>query len=271
MTIRLQRLVAVLAAVVFALPASAVPTPKLVKNISVTEHLGAQVPGDLVFKDTHGHTVHLGDYYSKDKPIILVLAYFECPMLCGLVLRGVAQALPKLGWTPGKQYRILTVSFDPRDGPVQADKKQEMVFSETGSLKLTRKDWPFLTGQESSIRPLLKVLGDHLAQDPKTGNFAHAAVIYVLTPKGKISRYLYGVNYPTTNLKLALLKASDGKTGSTFDRFLMCCYHYDPATRSYGGFLSSFLKIGGAGIGLTVGGMLIVLWGAERKRRRARR
>ncbi len=263
------RFVALVAAGSVMLPAAAVTAPAAVKNIGVTEHLNQQVPKELVFKDQTGKTVHLGDYFDGKHPVVLVLAYFECPMLCGLVLKSLANTLPKLGWAPGKQYKIVTVSFDPRDGPAQADKKRNMILGETG-FKVPKGEWPFLTGTAENINPLLKVIGDKITQDPKTGMFAHAAVIEVLTPEGKISRYLYGVNYPVRNLKLALLKASQGKTGNAFDRFLMCCYHYNPATRSYGGFLTSFLQIGGAGIGLTVGGLLLVLWGAERKRRRAR-
>ena len=224
----------------------------------------------MTFKDQTGKTVHLGDYFDGKHPVILVLAYFECPMLCGLVLKNLASTLPQLGWTIGKQYRVVTVSFDPRDGPVQADKKRNVILGETPKLKVPKGEWPFLTGTEANIKPLLKVIGDKVAQSPKTGMFAHAAVIEVLTPNGKVSRYLYGVRYPVKDLKLALLKASDGKVGNAFDHFLMCCYVYNPATRSYGGFLYNFLKIGGAGIGLTVGGLLLVLWGAERKRRRAR-
>lgn len=231
----------------------------LAEQADVTEHLGAQVP-DAVFTDTDGHQVHLRDSFDGTHPVLLVLAYYECPQLCSLVLDGAVAAMKRLDWTAGDQYRVLTVSFDDREHPDQAARKRAQV---TG--KLGNDHWPFLVGDAPAIASLTDALGFHFVR--VNGAIAHPAVAFVLTPDGTISRYLYGTDYAPRDLKLALLEASDGRTGSFGDKILMRCFEYDPATRRYGLFVTRFMRIGAAIIFAIVLLMLRAFWKHERRRR----
>jgi protein SCO1/2 len=217
--------------------------PPATMNVGIDEHLGAQLPLDLQFRDQDGRSVQLRDSVDGKVPTILVLAYYECPMLCGLVLRGTVDAIRKLDWKPGEKFHLVTVSFDPRDEPDNAAKKQLSVVGGVGDPALAR-DWPFLVGREPEIRTLTQALGFRFNYDPATRQFAHPSAIFVLTPDGRISRYFYGVSYPASDLKLALLDAQIGKSGSAFERILMTCFRYDPATRRYGVYLTGFFRAG---------------------------
>ena len=237
-------------------------------DIAITERLGAQLPAELPLRASDGTPTRLGAFYSDRRPILLVTAYYHCPMLCGLVLGAVARTLADLDWSPGEQYRVLTVSFDPSDGPAAARQKQGAALAGLAARgrSVTSEAWPFLTADAATIETLLETLGVRIQRDPTTGQYAHPAAIYVLTPEGRVSRYLYGISYAPRDLKLALLAASDGKTGSAVERVLMRCFAYDPATRRYGVLIARFMQVGGAGILLVTGAGLAVLWRRERGR-----
>ncbi len=241
--------------------------PDAVTSADVEEHLGAQLDGSLTFKDTEGREVRLAEVLAGDKPVLLVLAYYHCPMLCGLVLRGAAQGLSDLGWTPGREYRVLTVSFDPRDTPEAGREKRQSTLAGLGRPLESPRDWPFLTGDEASIRSLADTLGFRFAYDARVDAYAHPAAIFALTPDGRVSRYLYGVEFPARDLRLALTEAGEGKTGSFIDRVLLTCYRFDPASRRFGPYITGFMRLGGAFILLTVGGLVGALLIAERRRR----
>jgi protein SCO1/2 len=215
------------------------------KEIGIDEHLNAQLPLELRFTDQTGRSVRLGDYADGARPTVLVLAYYECPMLCGLVLRGVVNALRQLDWAPGSQFRLVTVSFDPRDTPESAAKKQHSVVRGVGDPSLAQQ-WPFLVGDASTIKSLTDALGFRYRFDDATEQFAHPSAIFILTPEGRVSRYLYGVSFPIRDFKLALVEAAAHRSGLSFDRFLMTCFHYDPATRRYGLYLVGFFRAGSA-------------------------
>jgi protein SCO1 len=260
-------LAAVLWSLTLAVPARAdVPPPPAVREIGIDEHSGQTIPGQLEFTDQAGRRVRLSELFQDDKPVLLILAYFRCPALCGLILRGVVHTLSDLGWTPGAQYRAVTVSIDPKDTAATALSKHQSIL---GALKLARTDsaWPFLVGSEPDIQALTSSVGYRYAYDPASDQYAHPAVLVILTPRGKISRYLYGVEFPASDLRLALLEASEGRIGTVLDRVIMTCYRYDPATRRYGPYVFGFLRIGSALIlaGLAVG-MSVLLW-----RQRARK
>lgn len=257
---------AALSVLLAACAARAEPAP--LEKLGVTEKLGTRVPASLEFVDQQGKAVRLGDYFDGERPVVLITAYFRCPMLCGLVLKGMANVVDAMDWTPGKQYRILTVSFDPEDTPRRAQKKQTSTLARL-QRQLSPKRWPFLTGTAAAIDPLLEHLGLEIARDPRSGEYAHPAVAFVLTPNGTVSRYLYGIDFPPRDLKLALLEASEGQTGSAFERVLMQCYSYDPASRRYALFIDNFMRLGGVGILGGVGLLLAFYWRRERARRRA--
>ena len=259
-------LLAALVLAMGALPANAeVHAPPELRAIDVTERLGAQLPAGLAFVDSQGREVELGGYFTGRRPILLTLVYFECPMLCNVVLNGLAKSIRAAEVVPGKDFDLLTVSFDPKDGFETAASRRSHYLEALGSGADLRQ-WPFLTGRESAIRLLAESVGFGYARVPHAREFAHPAVAIVLTPGGVVSRYLYGVDPPARDLRLALTEASQGKTGSSFDRFLLQCYRYDPATRRYGVYISAFLRIGGLLVFAALSSLLFVLWKREAHR-----
>jgi protein SCO1/2 len=258
------RAVVALATLLLAAPASA-GRAQLAAAADLEEHLGARLPAALGFIDQDGHAATLGRRAGDGLPTVLVLAYFRCPMLCDLVLEGVVRALSQQGLQLGRDFRALTVSFDPQDTAQAAALKQRGVLQAFGRLE-TAWAWPFWVGQPDAVRALTDTVGFRYAYDPATHEFAHPAVAIVLTPDGRISRYLYGVRPRPLDLRLALVEASRGKVGGIVDRVLLTCLRYDAASRKYGPFVSGVLR-GGAGLVLLLflGGLLIL-----RRRERGR-
>jgi protein SCO1/2 len=240
--------------------------PADLKGMDIEEKLGQQIPMDLRFVNDKGDTVALGNYFTGDKPALLVLAYYSCPMLCNLVLNGVNKSLRELSYTPGDNFRFLTVSFDPRETyELAAAKKKNYV----GDLGRAGSDsgWTFFVGEENQSRALADAVGFHYFWDETTKQYAHPAVVFVLTPNGTISRYLYGIEFPSRDVKLALLEASEGKTGNTIDRLLLYCYHYDPDSRGYVVFAGNIMRLGGAMTVAVLSLFLIRLWLRERRKK----
>jgi protein SCO1/2 len=252
-------------------PAPPPGTPAWAEGADVDEHLGARLPLDLQLTDSRGRQVPLGALFDGVHPVLLVLAYYECPQLCSLVLDSTASAMQQLerqGFALGTGYRVATFSFDATERIDQAARKQATVLAKLGVRDPDA--WPFLVGDADSVRAVTQRLGFRFLRDPATGALAHAAVVFVLTPDGMISRYLYGIDVPPQNLKLALLEASDGKTGSFADRVLMRCFQYDPATRRYGLFVTRFMKLGGLTIALVVVAVLAGFVRYDRRRNQER-
>ena len=234
-------------------PPSNVRPPGL-SNVGIEQRLNEQVPSNLVFRDETGKAVHLGDYFGK-KPVILNLVYYRCPMLCNEVLAGLEGALRALTFNAGKEFDILTVSFDPNDTPeIATAKKAEVLkhYKRPGAAE----GWHFLTGPQQSIDALTKAVGFQYQYDAKVGQFAHSTAIMILTPEGKIAQYYYGVEFPPKDLRLGLIQASQNKIGTLADQVLLYCFHYDPATGKYGAIISRIIQIAG---GVTVLGIGIVL------------
>jgi len=243
------------------------PLPPAALDVGIEEHLGQSVPADLRFRDQDGHPVRLGDYLHRGRPVVLVLAYYRCPMLCDLVLRGLASAFAEVGWTPGKQADLLTVSIDPQDTPAAALLKQGHVLQALGHPE-AKAGWPFLVGDASSARALADAMGFRYVYDPTSHQYAHAAGAVVLTPEGRFARYVYGVQFRPFDLRLALTEAGQGKVGGIVERVLLTCFRYDPSARRYGIYVVGLLKGGGALVLLTVGICLGVLWRREAMLRR---
>lgn len=229
--------------------------PDLLKDVSIDQKLNDQVPLDLKFRDEHGNPVSLGQFFTPGKPVVLSLVYFSCPMLCTEELNGLDRSLKLIPMSIGKDFQVVTVSIDPTDEPIMAETKQELytgMYGRPGSAS----GWHFLTGENSQIKALADAVGYHYAYDPDSKQFAHAALIIVLTGEGKISRYFYGVSYPSRDLRLGIEDASDGKIGSPVDQVLLFCYHYDPHTGKYGLVISRVIQLGG-GITLLALGLLV--------------
>lgn len=233
--------------------------------VDIDEHLGARLPLDSAFTDEAGNAVHLRDYFRDGKPVVLVLAYFRCPMLCDLVLRGVADTASRQPKVLGRDFRALTVSIDPKDTPASASLKQHGLLQAMNRLDAA-KAWPFLVGDEANIRKLADSVGFEYSYDPKTDQYAHPACAIVVMPDGRIARYLYGVTFRPFDLRLALDDAARGRVGGIVDRVLLTCFRYDPATRRYAWAVRGVLRGGAALTLLFVGGLFGLLW---RQRRRS--
>ncbi len=231
--------------------------PPGLKNVGIQQNLDGQIPPDLIFKDETGKTVRLGDYFGQ-KPIILSLVYYKCPMLCGEVLSGLTSALKVLKFNIGDEFNVLTVSFDPKDTPeIGAAKKAE--YMERYKRPGTAAGWHFLTGPQDSIDALTKAAGFQYQYDPKTEQFAHSTAIMILTPQGKIAQYYYGVEYAPKDLRLGLIQASENKIGTVVDEILLYCYHYDPTTGRYGAVISRILQLSALATVLMLGLLLVIL------------
>ena len=231
--------------------------PPGLQHVGIEQHLDDQIPADLNFRDETGKSVRLGDYFGK-KPMILNLVYYNCPMLCGEVLSGLESALRVLKFDVGKEFDVLTISFDPRETPDMATKKKAEFLKRYGRAGAAG-GWHFLTGPQESIDALTKAAGFQYQYDPKTGQFAHATAIMILTPEGKIAQYYYGVEYAPKDLRLGLIQASQNKIGTLADEVLLYCYHYDPTTGKYGAIISRVLKLAGIATLLGLGILMTVL------------
>jgi protein SCO1/2 len=231
--------------------------PQILKDVGIDQNLNQQIPLDLTFRDSTGKSVQLKQYFG-DKPVVLSLVYFNCPMLCTMVEDGMVQALKKVSFDIGDQYNVLTVSFDPHDTPQIAAAKKALYVGLYGRHGAD-KGWHFLTGDQDSIRQLTKAVGFHYAFDPATGQFAHATAIMVLTPDGKLSRYFYGIQYPPGGVRLGLVEASQRQIGTPVDAVLLFCCAYNPATGKYGLIVSRILMIAGVLTILTIATLIFML------------
>ena len=232
--------------------------PLGLKNVGIEQRLNQQIPPTLAFRDENGRAVQLGDYFGK-KPMILNLVYYQCPMLCGEVLSGLESAMRVLKFDAGKEFDVLTVSFDPKETPEMAAAKKAEYLKRYGRPGAAA-GWHFLTGPAASIDALTKAAGFQYQYDPKSGQFAHATAIMVLTPEGKIAQYYYGVEFAPKDLRLGLIQASQNKIGTVVDQVLLYCYHYDPSTGKYGAIISRVLQLAAGATVLILGTFLIVMF-----------
>jgi len=237
--------------------------PKLLQDVGIDQRLNQQVPLDLTFRDESDGIVRLGEYFGR-KPVVLAMVYYECPMLCTEVLNGLLASLKNMPLDVGKQFNVITVSFNPSEKPNLAANKKRVYVGLYGRPGAT-DGWHFLTGDEKDIQELARAVGFHYAYDSESGQFAHATAIMVLTPQGRISRYFYGVDYPSRELRLSLVEASANQIGSPVDKILLYCYHYDPTTGKYGLVIAKVMRIAGLVTILTLGSFLLVLFRRDRR------
>jgi protein SCO1/2 len=236
--------------------------PEGLAGIGIDEQLNARLPLDLEFVDHSGRKVRLRDYFDGKRPVILTLNYYGCPSLCGYMLNGMVDAMKDIDWAPGGEYRIVTLSFDPAETSQLAQAKRRNYLEAYGR-PVAADGWVFLTGRRDSIRPLLEATGYHTRWDESTRQWAHSLALIVCTPDGRISRYLYGVIYQPKTLRLALLEAAEGKIGSTVDRALFYCYHYEDGQYSLA--VMKLMRVAGVLTMLVVGVFLAVLWRREKR------
>ena len=235
---------------------SATTMPRQLQNVGFEPQLNAQIPPDLSFVDESGNAVHLGDYF-KQKPVVLAFVYYGCPMLCNQVEQGVVGSLRMLSFTPGRDYEVVFVSFDPRESPDMAAQKKKAALGHFNRPE-TADGWHFLTGTKENIDAATKAANFRYTFDAKTNLFAHASGIMLLTPDGRISRYFYGVEFPGRDMRLGLVDASAGKIGTPIDHVLLFCYQYDPSTATYSAAILKIVRLGGMlTILCIVGGILI--------------
>ena len=232
------------------------------KQVGIDQRLNAQVPLDLAFTDESGREVRLGDYFGK-RPVVLALVYYECPMLCTEVLNGLTGAIGVLNFEVGREFDVVAVSFNPKEGPELAAQKKANYVKRYGRPQ-TAGGWHFLTGGEEAIRKLTEAVGFRYLYLPENGQYAHGAAVEVLTPRGVLSRYFYGIDYSPRDLRFGLMEASEERIGSPVDHVLLLCYHYDPKTGTYAAAILRMVRVGGA---LVVGGLFAFLYVSLRRER----
>ena len=236
--------------------------PGVLGRIGIDQRIGEQVPLDLPFTDENGRQVRLGDYFGK-RPVVLALVYYECPMLCTQVLNGLVTTLGVMNFEPGREFEVVAVSFNPKEGPGLASQKKANYLERYGRPN-TAAGWHFLTGSQDSIAQLTKAVGFRYEYDDEIDQFAHGAAIEVLTPKGTIARYFYGIEYSARDLRFGVIEAAEERVGSVIDDVLLLCFHYDPSTGRYGTTILTIVRLGGIATVLAFLGFLAVSLRQER-------
>lgn len=247
----------------FTPPDTKTVAPPGLEGVGIDQRLNEPVPLNLTFKDEQGKTVRLGDYFHDGRPVIVNLVYYQCPMLCTEVLNGLTAALKVIGFVPGKQFEIVTLSIDPRETPELAANKKESYLKRLGNPNAAQ-GWHFLTGEQSQISALANAIGWRYQYDPRLDQFAHAAGIVLVTPQGRIAQYYYGVEYSARDMRLGIVEASQNKIGSLADEVLLYCYHYDPRSGRYGAVITNIMRLAGAATVLILGGALVLLFRSEK-------
>jgi protein SCO1/2 len=237
-------------------PPASVRPPGL-KKVGIQQNLNQLLPLDLMFTDDLGRSVRLGDYFGR-KPVILNLVYYNCPMLCGEVLSGLEHSLRMMKLDVGKDFEVITVSFDPKETPEMAAKKKAEFLKRYNRVGADQS-WHFLVGQPGPIDALTRAVGFQYQYDPKTQQFAHATAILIVTPEGKIAQYYYGVEYPPKDLRLGLVEAAQGRIGNVVDQLLLYCYHYDPEQGKYSATILRVLRLAGLATMLSLGTLIFVM------------
>ncbi len=267
-TARMQILVSAVALLLGASLCAQVPIRQQVVDpaTNVMERLGAMVPLDAAFHDEQGRAVTLQQYFDGKRPVILNLGYYGCPALCGAVLNGLLDALKPLELEFGKDFAVVTLSFDPREKPELAREKKAAYLQELAR-PAAADHWHFLTGEETQIRAVAEAVGFGYEWDAQTSQYLHGAAIMLLSPQGKTTRYLFGADYRTRDLRFALVEAGEGRVGTTWDRILLSCYGYDPRSKSYQLVAWTVMRIGG---GLSAALIVVMIFFFVRRERRLR-
>jgi protein SCO1/2 len=231
--------------------------PPQFKEVTFAQRLNERLPLDAMLRDESGRTVALGDYFG-DKPVLLSFVYYSCPMLCSQTMNGISSALKVVPFTPGKEFDVVLVSFDPRDTPEAANAKKQAHMAHW-NVRETAGGWHFLTGDEATIRRITSAAGFTYTWDEKTGQYAHVSGVLTATPDGRLSRYFYGVEYSPKELRMALVESGEGRIGSAVEELLLYCFQYDPASGRYGFVVMNLVRLGGIATLVLVAGFVIVM------------
>jgi protein SCO1/2 len=239
------------------------PLPQdLIKEVGFDQKLSQQVPLEIEFTDSFGQPAMLGEYFG-DKPVVLSLGYYECPMLCSLVRNGLYESLKGLDFSVGQEFEVVIVSIDPEETPEDAEIKRQVSIDNYGRPS-SGDGWNFLVGEEEPIRQLAEAIGFRYTYDEEIDQYLHPAGVVILTPEGQISRYLYGIDYPSRDLRLGLVEAAENKVGTPVDQLLLLCYHYDPVEGEYTLFIMNIIRMVGVATIMIIGGFLFVMLRRDR-------
>jgi len=245
--------------------ASGLPEP--LKKVGIEQKLGQSLPLDVEFKDENGKLVKLGDYFGTTRPVILAFVYYECPMLCNQVLNGLTGALKGLSFNAGKEFDVVVISFDAREfEKTDLARSKKAGYLERYGRAGTENGWHFLTGSQGSIDAVTSSAGFGYQWDEKSNQFAHAAAIMIATPEGKLSKYLYGIDYSPKDIKFAVMESTESRIGNPAEQLLLYCFHYDPATGKYGLAILRVIRLGGIATVLGLGLMGFVFWRRNKRR-----
>jgi protein SCO1/2 len=252
--------------------ATPVPPPAEVNEVAIQQNIGTQLPLDTRLMDQNGKPVLLGDYFDGKRPVLIEFVYFDCPMLCPLMTSGIAEATGQVdGWTPGEDFTILSISINPNDDPVAAMKAKQEAVQKLVNAGIAESDanegWQFLTGRESDVAAIADAAGFGYRFVPRTGDYAHGAVLTFAAPDGQITRYLLGTRFVPFDYRMALTEASQGKRGSIMDAILQTCYQWDPQAGQFTVHAMTMMKIAGAVTVLTLFGVIGFLFYLERRRK----
>jgi protein SCO1/2 len=236
--------------------------PSLLREIGFDQKLGNALPLDAVFLDETGATVRLGDYFGK-RPVVLTLVYFDCPMLCNISLNGLTSALDILSFEPGRDFELVSISFDPKEKPAQAAAKKKVQVARYNRPSAA-SGWHFLTGSQASIDRVTQAVGFRYVWDAETKQYAHPAGTVVATADGRVSRYLFGIEYAPKDLRLALVESGDGKVGGLVDQALLFCYQYNPHSGRYSAAIIGVIQVAAILTLLALGGFIFLMWRREK-------
>jgi protein SCO1/2 len=239
--------------------------PAMLQGVGIEQKLNAQLPLEATFRDETGSPVRLGNYF-QGRPVIVNLVYYKCPMLCNLVLTGMVKTLRHLSLNPGSDFDIVTISFDPSETPQLAAAKRQTYLAEYNRPGAAAS-WHFLTGDQSQINKVTEAVGFHYQWDDRQKTWAHASGIFIATPDGKMSRYIYGVYYPDRDVRLSLVEASANKIGTLNDQILLFCYHYDPVKGKYGLVITNVIRLLCTLTVLALASFIILMLRRERRAR----
>ncbi|MXY49443.1 MAG: SCO family protein [Gemmatimonadetes bacterium] len=243
-------------------------TPEILKHVGIEQRIGVSLPLDLEFNDETGTPVSLGSYFG-DKPVILTLVYYDCPMLCTEVLNGLNRSLAPLNYSIGEEFEVVTVSFDPRESPTLASQKKA-VYTQRYGRPGTGEGWHFLTGEAAAIDALTESVGFNYVYDETEGQFVHGSAIMIISPKGTVSHYFFGIEYPSEDIRLAIIESSEEKLGNVFDQIMLYCFNYDPEQGRYGVAIMNAMRLAGLVTLLAMGSFMVVMFKRDRRRRRER-
>ena len=241
--------------------------PGLMKEVDIEEHFDAAIPMTLGFVDDADVPVMLRQYFHDDRPAVITLNYSDCPQLCSMQLSQFVKSLKQVELSAGRDFQVLTISLDPNEKPARAAQTKQRYLSQYGR-EGAADGWHFLTGSNNNIKAIADAIGFKYAYNPTRDEYAHPAAIVMLTPDGRIARYLYGLDFHPRTLRLALVESSEGKIGTAIDRFILSCFHWDSSEGDYSFHAWTAMRAGGVLTVFVLGGALLGFFRKESRKRR---